>query len=130
MVADHQGGRYQGGIVRRLAMKLLLLAGLLAVVSVAGASAQDYPNRPITVIVPFPAGGPTDAIIRNLGERMRMSLGQPLIVEYVSGAVGTVGTTRLYRSAPDGYTIICGHFGTFATNGAVFQLPYDLVTDF
>jgi len=111
-------------------MKRLLLAGLFAVVSVAGASAQDYPNRPITVIVPFPAGGPTDAIIRNLGERMRVSLGQPLIVEYVTGASGSVGTTRLNRAAPDGYTIICGHFGTHATNGAVYQLPYDLVTDF
>ena len=101
------------------------MAGLLAVVSVAGALAQDYPNRPITVIVPFPAGGPTDAIIRNLGERMRVSLGQPLIVEYVTGASGTVGTTRANRAAPDGYTIICGHFGTHATNGAVYQLPYD-----
>jgi tripartite-type tricarboxylate transporter receptor subunit TctC len=111
-------------------MKRLLLAGLLAVVSVAGASAQDYPNRPITVIVPFPAGGPTDAIIRNLGERMRVSLGQSLIVEYITGAGGTVGTTRANRAAPDGYTIICGHFGTHATNGAVYQLPYDLVTDF
>jgi tripartite-type tricarboxylate transporter receptor subunit TctC len=111
-------------------MKRLLLAGLLAVVSVAGASAQDYPNRPITVVVPFPAGGPTDAIIRNLGERMRVSLGQPLIVEYVTGASGSVGTTRVNRAAPDGYTIICGHFGTHATNGAVYQLPYDLVTDF
>jgi tripartite-type tricarboxylate transporter receptor subunit TctC len=111
-------------------MKRLLLAGLFAVASVAGATAQDYPNRPITVIVPFPAGGPTDAIIRNLGERMRVSLGQPLIVEYVTGAGGTVGTTRANRAAPDGYTIICGHFGTHATNGAVYQLPYDLVTDF
>src|SRR3954462_6825035 len=111
-------------------MKRLLLAGLLAVVCVAGASAQDYPNRPISVIVPFPAGGPTDAIIRNLGERMRVSLGQPLIVEYVTGAGGTVGTTRANRAAPDGYTIICGHFGTHATNGAVYSLPYDLVTDF
>jgi tripartite-type tricarboxylate transporter receptor subunit TctC len=94
------------------------------------AHAQDYPSRPITVVIPFPAGGPTDAIIRNLGERMRQSLGQPLLVEYVVGASGTVGTTRVNRAAPDGYTIICGHFGTFATNGAVYQLPYDLVTDF
>ena len=111
-------------------MRRCLLAGVLALASVAGALAEDYPIRPITVIVPFPAGGPTDAIIRNLGERMRGSLGQPLIVEYVSGAGGTVGTTRAHRAASDGYTIICGHFGTFATNGAVFQLPYDLVTDF
>src|SRR5882724_12885489 len=108
----------------------LLLAIGLWILAVLPASAQDYPNRPITVIVPFPAGGPTDAIIRNLGERMRVSLGQPLIVEYVTGAGGTVGTTRANRAAPDGYTIICGHFGTHATNGAVYSLPYDLVTDF
>jgi len=111
-------------------MKRLLLAGLLAVAGIADASAQDYPNRPITVIVPFPPGGPTDAIIRNLGERMRVSLGQPLVVEYVTGAGGTVGTARVARAAPDGYTIICGHFGTHATNGAVYSLPFDLVKDF
>ena len=100
-------------------MKRLWLSALLAVVSVVGASAEDYPNRPITVIVPFPAGGPTDAIIRNLGERMRVSLGQPLIVEYVTGAGGTVGTTRANRAAPDGYTIICVPFGHPAPNGTV-----------
>jgi tripartite-type tricarboxylate transporter receptor subunit TctC len=107
-----------------------MAAVVVAVFGLVPAHAQDYPNRPITVVVPFPAGGPTDAIIRNLGERMRLALGQPLVVEYVSGASGTVGTTRVHRAAPDGYTIICGHFGTFATNGAVYQLPYDLVTDF
>jgi tripartite-type tricarboxylate transporter receptor subunit TctC len=107
---------------------LIGLGVLLA--SIVAAAAEDYPNRPITVVVPFPAGGPTDAIIRNLGERMRTSLGQPLIVEYVSGAGGTVGTTRVQRAAPDGYTLILGHFGTHATNGAVYQLPYDLVKDF
>jgi tripartite-type tricarboxylate transporter receptor subunit TctC len=111
-------------------MKRWLLAGAFALSCMANASAEDYPSRPITVIVPFPAGGPTDAIIRNLGERMRVSLGQPLIVEYVTGAGGTVGTTRANRAAPDGYTIICGHFGTHATNGAVYSLPYDLVKDF
>ena len=98
--------------------------------SLGAATAQDYPNRPITVVVPFPAGGPTDAIIRNLGERMRVSLGQPLVVEYATGAGGTVGTARVARAAPDGYTIICGHFGTHATNGAVYSLPFDLVKDF
>jgi tripartite-type tricarboxylate transporter receptor subunit TctC len=111
-------------------MQRWFLAAALVLAGLAAASAEDYPARPITVIVPFPAGGPTDAIIRNLGERMRQSLGQPLIVEYVTGAGGTVGTTRAQRAAPDGYTIICGHFGTFATNGAVYQLPYDLVKDF
>ena len=89
-----------------------------------------YPNRPITVVVPFPAGGPTDAIMRNLGDRMRQTLGQPLVVEYVTGAAGTVGTGRVARANPDGYTIVCGHFGTHATNAAVYQLNYDVVKDF
>ncbi len=111
-------------------MKRLLLTGLLALATCAGAAADDYPTKPITVIVPFPAGGPTDAIIRNLGERMRVSLGQPLVVEYATGVGGTVGTARAARAAPDGYTIICGHFGTHVTNGAVFSLPFDLVKDF
>ena len=111
-------------------MKHWLMAGVLAFATVAGAAADDYPTKPITVIVPFPAGGPTDAIIRNLGERMRVSLGQPLVVEYATGAGGTVGTARAARAAPDGYTIICGHFGTHVTNGAVFSLPFDLVRDF
>ena len=102
---------------------------LLAAVSF-GAQADDYPNRPITVVVPFPAGGPTDAIIRNLGERMRVSLGQPLVVEYATGAGGTVGTNRAARAAPDGYTIICGHIGTHVTNGAVYKMTIDLVKDF
>lgn len=103
-------------------------AALLAMT--VAAAADDYPNRPITVIVPFPAGGPTDSIIRNLGERMRVSLGQPVVVEYVSGAGGTVGTARAARAAADGYTIICGHVGTHVTNGAVYSLPFDLVKDF
>jgi tripartite-type tricarboxylate transporter receptor subunit TctC len=103
---------------------------LIALAGTASVQAQSYPTRPITVVVPFPAGGPTDAIIRNLGERMRVSLGQPLVVEYVTGAAGTVGTGRVARAAPDGYTIICGHFGTHATNGAVYPISYDLVKDF
>jgi tripartite-type tricarboxylate transporter receptor subunit TctC len=110
-------------------MKPLLVVFAL-ILSVLDAQAQGYPNRPITVVVPFPAGGPTDAIIRNLGERMRVSLGQPVVVEYVTGAGGTVGTGRVQRAAPDGYTLILGHFGTHATNGAVYPLQYDLVKDF
>src|SRR6185503_16717727 len=112
-------------------MKRCLLAGVLAILALgAAAHADDSPTKPITVIVPFPAGGPTDSIIRNLGERMRVSLGQPVVVEYVSGAGGTVGTARAARAAPDGYTIICGHVGTHVTNGAVYSLPFDLVKDF
>jgi len=112
-------------------MKRAMLAALaVTLLTALGVQAQDYPSRPITVVVPFPAGGPTDAIMRNLGDRMRASLGQPLIVEYVSGASGSVGTGRVARAAPDGYTIVCGHFGTHATNGAVYSLPYDLIKDF
>jgi tripartite-type tricarboxylate transporter receptor subunit TctC len=129
MVADDQGGERQAGI-GEAAMRRWWLAGALALSCIAAASADDYPNRPINVVVPFPAGGPTDAIIRNLGERMRVSLGQPLVVEYVTGAGGTVGTARAARAAPDGYTIICGHVGTHVTNGAVYSLPFDLVKDF
>jgi tripartite-type tricarboxylate transporter receptor subunit TctC len=110
--------------------KRLIAIALAALVIATGASAQSYPNRPVTVVVPFPAGGPTDAIIRNLGERMRDALGQPVVVEYVSGAAGTVGTARVARAAPDGYTIVCGHVGTHASNGAVYDLPFDLVKDF
>ena len=111
-------------------MRILWAAFGLALAAVSAAPAQDFPTRPITVVVPFPAGGPTDAIMRNLGERMRQTLGQPLVVEYVTGAAGTVGTGRVARAAPDGYTIVCGHFGTHATNGAVYQLNYDVVKDF
>ncbi len=110
--------------------RLMLAVGFAALTGVAAASAQTYPTRAITVVVPFPAGGPSDAIMRNLGERMRASLGQPLMVEYVTGASGTIGVGRVARAAPDGYTLILGHFGTHATNGAVYPLNYDLVKDF
>ncbi len=111
-------------------MRRTLLGVALILLGAVAAQAENYPSRPITVVVPFPAGGPTDAIMRNLGDRMREALGQPLVVEYVTGAGGTVGTARVARAAPDGYTIICGHFGTHATNGAVYPLPFDLVKDF
>jgi len=111
-------------------LRKLLAAGAILAIAAPGVHAQSYPTKPITVVVPFPAGGPTDAIMRNLGERMRVSLGQPLVVEYVTGAAGSVGTGRVARAAPDGYTIVCGHFGTHATNGVVYQLNYDLVKDF
>jgi tripartite-type tricarboxylate transporter receptor subunit TctC len=114
--------------------KLLLvaaLAGLPAIGLPSLGNANDvYPSRPITVVVPFPAGGPTDAIVRLLGERMRVSLGQPLVVEYVTGAAGTIGLTRVARAAPDGYTIIFGHTGTHVLSGAFYALPFDLMKDF
>jgi tripartite-type tricarboxylate transporter receptor subunit TctC len=94
------------------------------------ATAQAYPTRPITVIVPFPAGGPSDAVARVLAERMRASLGQPIIIENVSGADGSIGTGRAARARPDGYTIDLGFISTHVLNGAFYSLPYDVLNDF
>src|SRR5436190_13158111 len=94
------------------------------------ASAQTYPTRPITMVVPFAAGGNTDTIGRILAERMRQSLGQPVIIENVTGAAGNIGGARVARAAPDGHTLIFGNFATHVLNGAVYSLPYDLMNDF
>src|SRR5215218_4855547 len=109
----------------------LILAALVVVLgNIAGASAQSYPSRPITVLVPFPAGGGSDLIARIVVERMRTSLGQPLIVENAAGASGSIGVGRVARAAPDGYTLVSGHWGTHVINGATLNLPYDLRTAF
>ena len=110
-------------------MKRLLLAGLLAVASVAGASAQTYPSKPITVIVPFAAGGATDVLARFLGERLRTILGQPIIVENVTGAGGSIGVTRLVRAPADGATIEMGTSTTNMLLGGLYPLPFDLIND-
>jgi len=96
----------------------------------ADANAQGFPSRQITIVVPFPAGGPTDTIARIMAERMRASLGQPVIVENVSGANGTIGVGRVASASPDGYTIGIGHWSTHVLNGAVYALKYDLLNDF
>jgi tripartite-type tricarboxylate transporter receptor subunit TctC len=93
------------------------------------ARAQTYPSRPITMIVPYPAGGPTDTIARLFGERMRASLGQPVVIENVAGAGGNIGVGRVARAAGDGYTLSIGHWGSHVVNGAIYTLPYDLLTD-
>lgn len=111
-------------------MKKLILAALVAAVTGgAAAGAETYPSRPITMIVPFAAGGPTDALARILGERMRQTLGQPIIIEDVTGAGGTIGVGRAVHSAPDGYTLSIGHLGTHVINGAIYPLNFDLVKD-
>jgi len=107
-----------------------LIAIFLAAICVGAASAQVYPSRPITIVVPLAAGGPLDTLSRILAEPMRVSLGQPVIVENVTGAAGTVGTGRVARAAPDGYTIAMGFLGTHVLNGAIYPLPYDVVKDF
>jgi tripartite-type tricarboxylate transporter receptor subunit TctC len=93
------------------------------------AAAQNFPSRPITIIVPFSAGGPSDAMARILAERVKLSLGETVLVENVTGAGGSVGVGRAVRSPADGYTISFGHLGTHVANGAIYKLGYDLVTD-
>jgi tripartite-type tricarboxylate transporter receptor subunit TctC len=100
-----------------------------AVQGVAPASAQSYPSKPVTIVVPFAAGGPADTLARQLGERMKTSLGQPIVVENVAGAAGATGVGRVVRAVPDGYTIGIGHLGTHVFNGALYRLPYDLAKD-
>jgi tripartite-type tricarboxylate transporter receptor subunit TctC len=111
-------------------MKPLLIAFVCALVWGAGAQAQDFPSRPITMIVPLPAGSAFDVSARVLAERMQVSLGQPVIVENVTGAAGSVGTGRVARAAPDGYTLAFGGLITHVINSAVLKLPYDVLADF
>jgi tripartite-type tricarboxylate transporter receptor subunit TctC len=109
-----------------------LLAAAAAIAIVAGAvnaAAQTYPSKPITIIVPFAAGGPSDALARIMGDRMKSSLGQSFLVENVTGAAGSIAVGRAVKSAPDGYTVSFGHLGTHVANGAIYSLPYDLLTD-
>ncbi|NWG24356.1 MAG: tripartite tricarboxylate transporter substrate binding protein BugD [Pseudorhodoplanes sp.] len=109
-----------------------LLAGFAVLAASAGlAAAQDYPTRPITMIVPFAAGGPTDVIARIVSENMSKTLGQTIVIENVVGAGGTTGATRAMRAAPDGYTIIMGHMGTHAASVALYpNLAYKPDADF
>ena len=102
----------------------------LALVAAVPASAQVYPSHPVTIVVPLAAGGPNDTLARLLAEPMRATLGQPVIVENVTGAGGTVGTGRVARAAADGYTIGMGFLGTHVLNGALYALNYDVVKDF
>jgi tripartite-type tricarboxylate transporter receptor subunit TctC len=113
----------------RQLLGLAVMACALAATARA-ASAQAYPTRPITMIVAFGAGGPSDVIGRVLAEGMRGSLGQPVIVENVTGASGTIGTGRAARAEPDGYTFELGNFATHVLNGPLFSLSYDIVKDF
>ncbi len=103
---------------------------MLAVAAASPAFGQAYPNKPINLIVPFAAGGPTDLMARIVGERMSKDLGQQLIIDNVTGAAGSIAMGKLARSAPDGYTIGIGHLGTNVVNGAIYKnLNYDLQND-
>ncbi|WP_373852020.1 tripartite tricarboxylate transporter substrate binding protein BugD [Bradyrhizobium sp.] len=93
------------------------------------APAETWPAHPITIVVPFAAGGPSDAMARILAERMKQSLGEVVLIENVTGAGGSLGVGRAVRAAPDGYTVSFGHLGTHVANGAIYKLGYDLVDD-
>jgi tripartite-type tricarboxylate transporter receptor subunit TctC len=114
---------------RRRVLHMAAGAAALPAVSRIG-WAQAYPTRPITIVVPYPAGGPTDTLARILAEHMRISLGQPVIIENITGAGGSIGVGRVARAAPDGYTVSIGHWQTHVLNGASYQLQYDVVKDF
>jgi tripartite-type tricarboxylate transporter receptor subunit TctC len=111
-------------------MRRTLFAALIGTLALAcPAYAETFPSRPVTIVVPFSAGGPTDAMARILAERMKVSLGQAVVIEDITGAAGSIGVGRVVHSAPDGYTISIGHLGTHVANGAIYRLNYDLVAD-
>jgi tripartite-type tricarboxylate transporter receptor subunit TctC len=114
---------------RRRFLQLAAGAAVLPAVSRL-ARAQTFPARPITLVVSFPAGGPADAVARIVVERMRMALGQPVIIENVVGANGSIGAGRVARAAPDGYTLSLGVWNSHVANGAAYTLQYDVVSGF
>jgi tripartite-type tricarboxylate transporter receptor subunit TctC len=109
--------------------RLLVALGLAIVAGIAGAQAQNYPSRPITLVVPFPPGGSTDAAARIMAERMRAPLGQPIVIENVGGAGGSIGVARVARAAPDGYTFDIGQLDTHV-GSIIYKIDYDLEKDF
>ncbi len=114
------------------ALGKLVFAALLAVALSAAARAQSqtYPSRPITIVVPYPAGGVTDSLVRLTAQRMKAFLGQPVLTENMGGASGTVGAAHVARAAPDGYTLLLGNAEAFVLTPATMSLPYNPATDF
>lgn len=111
-------------MIRRAIVTVLAMLALTGI-----APAETWPAHPITIVVPFAAGGPSDAMARILAERMKQSLGEVVLIENVTGAGGSLGVGRAVRAAPDGYTVSFGHLGTHVANGAIYKLGYDLVDD-
>jgi len=111
--------------MRRTCAHYIFAAGVAMLAGTTLAAAQEYPSRPVTMVVPFPAGGPLDSVARIMAERMRTALGQAVVIDNVGGASGTVGIGRVIRATPDGYTIVAGGLPTNVLNGAVMPLPYD-----
>ena len=118
-------------ITRRPLTGSVIAASLLALAAFCSPAAAQYPNKPITVIVPFAAGGPTDVVARLVGEHMSRTLGQTILVENVGGAGGTIGMTRAAQAQPDGYTIAVGNMGTQSAAPALYpNLKYDPAKSF
>src|ERR1700754_2226237 len=110
---------------------LCFVAGVAAVpATTCIASAQTYPVRPVTIVVPYAAGGPGDTVARVLVERLKETLGQPLVIENVTGANGSIAVGRVARAAPDGYTLSLGLWNTHVSNSALYALAYDVLNDF
>ena len=115
---------------KRVAAVAAAAIGFATVMAMVSAAADDYPARPITMVVPLAPGGSTDTLGRIIAQGMRPTLGQPVVVENTAGAAGTIGVTRAARAAPDGYTVLWGMWGTNVANGAIYSLDFDLLTDF
>ena len=107
-----------------------LATALLAIGAASISSAQLYPTRPVTIVVPFPAGGVTDVTARVLADHLKGSLGQPVIVENVTGAGGTIGVGRVARATPDGHTLSLGDLTSHVSSSAIFPVQYDMLRDF
>jgi tripartite-type tricarboxylate transporter receptor subunit TctC len=116
-------------LTRRVFLGALNLTAMTAVFA-GPLAADDYPSRPVTMIVPYPAGGPTDAVGRLVAQGMQSALGRPVVVENIGGAAANLGTERVARAAPDGYTIGLGNSATHVVNAAIYSLKYDVVKDF
>src|ERR1700676_1639521 len=114
----------------KFARKSLFCTAALALLGIGGTVAQTYPSRPITIIAPFPPGGPSDALARILAGPLEAALGQPIVIENVGGAGGTVGVSRVARAEPDGYTLLIGQWSTQVVNPITYNLSIDVVNDF
>jgi len=123
LCVDHERGK-------PMRLRSLLAALAVTLVFPAAAQSQSYPSHPLSLIVPFPAGGPTDTLARILAERLRVALGQPVVVENVTGAGATIGVTRAVRAEPDGYTLSIGNWTSHVGSGAMYPLQFDLLKDF
>jgi len=110
--------------------QLIVCAIAVGLTATSPAAAQNYPVKPITIVVPFSAGGPTDTLARLMGEPMRKILGQPILVDNTTGAGGTIGTAKVVKAPPDGYMVSIGHWGSHVVNGAYYSLPFHLLNDF